>query len=87
MHFRGACVARGVHGGGGACVVAGGAWQGGAWWGACMAGGQAWQRLCVAGGHPPAGTTRYGIHPCSECYCVFIHRMERAFKLEPVKHY
>ena len=65
-------MARGVHGGGG--MRGGrGCMAGGCMVGACMAGGQAWQRLCVAGGHPPAGTTRYGIHPCSECYCIFIH--------------
>ena len=66
-------MARGMHGGVGACVAGGmcgegcawwgHAWWGHAWWGACMAGGHAGgecitKRACMAGGMRGRGGVR-----------------------------
>ena len=46
----GVCVAGGMHGGGGVCMVGGMCGRGHVSWGACMAGGCAWWGACVARG-------------------------------------
>ena len=58
MHGKGVCVAGGMH-------DRGHAWQGYAWWGACMAGGMAGETTTAADGTHPAGmhSCRNNCHP------------------------